>query len=86
MLPASKKEADPTLDASLDDADRYIRTVSAPFGPLTDAQWRHLTVHSTRPMPDGGFEMGYDPDIAKPMQAMLFLGDIELFARERRAE
>jgi pimeloyl-ACP methyl ester carboxylesterase len=65
--------------ASLDEADRYIRAVSAPFGPLTDAQWRHLTVHSTRPIVDGGFEMGYDPDIAKPMQAMLFLGDIELW-------
>jgi hypothetical protein len=27
----------------------------------------------------GGFEMGYDPDIGKPVQAMLFLGDIELW-------
>ncbi|MFX7329348.1 alpha/beta fold hydrolase, partial [Acinetobacter baumannii] len=25
--------------ASLDEAERYIRVVSAPFGPLTDAQW-----------------------------------------------
>lgn len=65
--------------ASLDEAERYVRTVSAPFGPLTDAQWRHLTVHSTRPRPDGGFEMGYDPDIGKPLAAMQFLGDIELW-------
>ena len=26
--------------ASFEDAERYIRTVSAPFGPLTDAEWR----------------------------------------------
>ena len=65
--------------ASLDQAEQYIRQVSAPFGPLTDEQWRHLTVHVTRPVTGGGFEMGYDPDIAKPMQAMLFLGDIELW-------
>jgi pimeloyl-ACP methyl ester carboxylesterase len=65
--------------SSLDEAERYIRVVSAPFGSFTDAQWRHLTVHVTRAHADGGFEMGYDPDIAKPMQAMLFLGDIELW-------
>ncbi|WP_018228234.1 alpha/beta fold hydrolase [Methyloversatilis universalis] len=68
--------------ASLDEAERYIRVVSAPFGPLTDAQWRHLTVHSTRPRRDGdpGYEMGYDPDIGKPLAAMQFLGDIELWS------
>lgn len=65
--------------ASLDEAERYVRTVSAPFGPLTDAQWRHLTVHATRPSAQGGFEMGYDPDIGKPLGAMQFLGDIELW-------
>jgi pimeloyl-ACP methyl ester carboxylesterase len=65
--------------ASLDEAERYIRVVSAPFGPLTDAQWRHLTVHVTRPTAEGGFEMGYDPDIGKPLAAMQFLGDIELW-------
>jgi pimeloyl-ACP methyl ester carboxylesterase len=77
--------------ADIEAADRYIRAVSAPFGPLTDEQWRHLTIHATRPVAQGGgehgpeegreegFEMGYDPDIGKPMQAMLFLGDIELW-------
>ena len=43
--------------ASLDEAERYIRTVSAPFGPLTDAQWRHLTVHVTRAVDGGGFDL-----------------------------
>jgi pimeloyl-ACP methyl ester carboxylesterase len=65
--------------ARIEEAEAYVRAVSAPFGPLTDEQWRHLTVHSTRPTASGGFEMGYDPDIGKPLQAMLFLGDIELW-------
>lgn len=53
---------------SLDDAEKYLRTVAAPFGPLSDAQWRHLTVHGTRARPDGGFEMAYDPAIAAPFR------------------
>ena len=33
---------DPTF-ATYDEIARYVRTVSAPFGPLTDAQWERLT-------------------------------------------
>ncbi len=65
--------------ASLDEAERYVRLVSAPFGSLTDAQWRHLTLHVTRRATEGGFEMGYDPAIGKPIHGMLHLGDIELW-------
>ena len=67
--------------------DPRARACRAPFGPLTDAQWRHLTVHVTRPTAEGGFEMGYDPDIGKP------LADIEIsesssdgFGRQRRGK
>ncbi len=49
---------------SLDAAQRYVRTVSAAFGPLTDAQWRHLTEHSVQADPQGGWVMRYDPGIA----------------------
>jgi pimeloyl-ACP methyl ester carboxylesterase len=52
--------------ASPEDAERYVRTVSAPFGPLTDAQWRHLTEHNTRRESDGYWVMNYDPGIAMP--------------------
>jgi pimeloyl-ACP methyl ester carboxylesterase len=45
-----------------------VRFVSQPFGPLTDAQWRHLTVHVTRQAADGKFEFAYDPGIAQPFQ------------------
>lgn len=50
--------------ASVADAETYIRVVSAPFGQLSDAQWRELTESSLRPAAGGGFEMRYDPAIA----------------------
>jgi pimeloyl-ACP methyl ester carboxylesterase len=49
---------------SFADAERYVRVVSASFGPLTDAQWRHLTEHNTRREDDGCWVMNYDPGIA----------------------
>jgi pimeloyl-ACP methyl ester carboxylesterase len=54
--------------ANLDEMERYIRTVSAPFGPLSDAQWRHLTVHAARQRADGRVEFAYDPGIAEPFR------------------
>ncbi|HEX8964682.1 MAG TPA: alpha/beta hydrolase [Rhodocyclaceae bacterium] len=48
----------------IDQAEAFIRFVAAPFGALSDAQWRHLTVHSVRTAADGKVELCYDPDIA----------------------
>jgi pimeloyl-ACP methyl ester carboxylesterase len=42
-----------------------LRCVHAPFGPLTDAQWRHLATHSSRLKPDGSIGFNYDPKIAE---------------------
>jgi len=58
--------------------ETYIRQVSAPFGPLTDAQWHHLTLHGARQYEDGSWGMGYDPDIALPMRRNP-LQDIDLW-------
>jgi pimeloyl-ACP methyl ester carboxylesterase len=44
-------------------AETHFRAVHAPFGPLSDAQWRHLTVHGIRPMAEGGWRPHYDPKI-----------------------
>ena len=44
--------------------ERYLRQVGAPFGPLTDEQWRHLALHSSRRSDDGTVAVGYDPGIA----------------------
>jgi pimeloyl-ACP methyl ester carboxylesterase len=65
---------------SIEEAEVFVRFVSAPFGALTDAQWRHLTVHTLRPTPDGGFEMAYDPGIAEPFRRDMGDGkDVELW-------
>lgn len=50
--------------SSLDELEAHVRLISAPFGPLTDQQWRHLTVHGARQEGDGKWRMGYDPGIA----------------------
>lgn len=66
--------------ATLDEAEAYIRFVSAPFGALSDEQWRHLTVHVVRALPGGGYAMAYDPGIAEPFRQDMGGGkDVELW-------
>ncbi|PWS36840.1 alpha/beta hydrolase [Falsiroseomonas bella] len=48
--------------------EAHLRKVHAPFGPLTDAEWRHLAEHSARRLPDGSITTHYDPDIAVPFR------------------
>ena len=67
--------------ATMDEAEAYIRQVSAPFGPLSDAQWRHLTNYSVRPVggPSGGFVMIYDPALGDIFRATPATEDIDLW-------
>ena len=51
---------------SYESFEAYIRTVSASFGPLTDAQWRHLTETTATKKDDGRWETNYDPAISLP--------------------
>jgi pimeloyl-ACP methyl ester carboxylesterase len=53
--------------ADLAALEAHLRTVHAPFGPLTDQEWRHLATHSGRAHPEGGLAFHYDPGIARPM-------------------
>jgi len=55
--------------ATFAEAETYIRTVSAPFGALTDAQWEHLTRTSIAQKADGTFAMTYDPGITVPFRS-----------------
>lgn len=57
--------------------EAYVRAVSAPFGPLTDEQWHHLTLHGAKPYDDGTWGMSYDPGIGIPFQKGP-LADIDL--------
>lgn len=66
--------------SDLDAAINYVRTVSAPFGPHTDAQWRFLTEHVVRAEPDGSLRMHYDPAIAVPFAAHPASMDLNLWA------
>ncbi|MGH8692092.1 MAG: alpha/beta fold hydrolase [Burkholderiales bacterium] len=50
---------------SVDEVEAYVRDVCAPFGPLTDAQWRHLARHTVRQNADGGYALRYDPAIGE---------------------
>lgn len=65
--------------ADLDEAEAHIRKVAAPFGELTDAQWRHLTFHSLRQQEDGTWIHRYDPSIGKPFRVLAPTQNIELW-------
>ena len=45
----------------MSDLAQYFRTVSKPYGSLTDVQWRRLTETSTRRLPNGRVTPHYDP-------------------------
>jgi pimeloyl-ACP methyl ester carboxylesterase len=60
-------------------AEKYIRAVSATFGPHTDAEWRFLTEVVLRKNPDGSLRMHYDPKLAEPFRALMPEKDLELW-------
>ncbi len=47
--------------------EAFFRQVYAPFGALSDAQWRRLTETSTRRLPDGGITPHYDPQMVRQL-------------------
>lgn len=48
--------------------EAYLRRVHAPFGALSDAQWRHMAEHGSRPAEPGRLRLHYDPAIAVPFR------------------
>ena len=64
---------------SIEKMERFMRTVGASFGNLTDEQWRHMTVHSSRQLEDGRYTLAYDPGIADNFKT-LALKDIDLWS------
>ncbi|HLZ64875.1 MAG TPA: alpha/beta hydrolase [Aliidongia sp.] len=63
---------------SVDEVERYYRTIHAPFGALSDAQWRHMAETSHRVRADGRIGLGYDPGIAEAFKGVP-LQDIDLW-------
>lgn len=62
-----------------DAAEQYLRQVLAPFGNLTDEQWRHLVQHGVRLREDGQLALAYDPRIVEPIRAQP-PQDVEMWA------
>jgi pimeloyl-ACP methyl ester carboxylesterase len=54
--------------ATLDRLEAHLREIHAGFGPLTDADWRHLAEHSARRRDDGSFGLNYDQRLGEPMK------------------
>ncbi|MRG73361.1 alpha/beta fold hydrolase [Alphaproteobacteria bacterium HT1-32] len=65
--------------SSLDHIEAHLRLVHAPFGQLTDQQWRQMAEHSARQDDDGNWRLHYDPAIAEPLLAAP-LQDVDLWA------
>ncbi|MGG5808160.1 alpha/beta fold hydrolase [Falsiroseomonas sp. CW058] len=59
--------------------EAHLRQVHAPFGRLTDAQWRHLAETGARTLPDGRLAPHYDPAIADPFENSA-TGEVDLSA------
>jgi pimeloyl-ACP methyl ester carboxylesterase len=65
--------------ASLEEAEQHARTIHAPFGAHSDAQWRHMAESALRRTDAGTWRAHYDPRIAEPFRATMPEKDLELW-------
>jgi len=65
---------------TLEEAVRYVRTIAAPFGPHSDAQWRFLAETWVRRQGDGTWRPHYDMRIAEAYRATMPEKDLELWS------
>jgi len=64
--------------ADLKALEAHLHTIYAPFGRLSDENWRHLAEHSYRVLPNGKFGLTHDPAIGKAFAEVK--GDVDLWA------
>ena len=69
---------DPVFD-SVDALEMALRVLAASFGPLTDAQWRHMARHGHRIDAQGKLRLAYDPAIGDPFRKGP-LNDIDMWS------
>jgi pimeloyl-ACP methyl ester carboxylesterase len=66
--------------ASIDELEAHLRSIHAPFGHLSDAQWRHMAQHSAVLTAEGYFRQHYDPAIGRafawPLMVDISLWDV----------
>lgn len=58
----------PPAFATMQQLEAYFRTVYAPYGWLSDAQWRRLAETSARRLPDGRLTPHYDPAMVRQFE------------------
>jgi pimeloyl-ACP methyl ester carboxylesterase len=56
--------------------EAHVRRAYAPFGALTDEQWRHLATTSSKQLEDGSWINAYDPAIGRAFEGEL--ADVDL--------
>jgi pimeloyl-ACP methyl ester carboxylesterase len=69
----------PLPDASRAGAEAYLRMISSPFGPHSEADWAELCDALLRPDGEGGWRLNYDPGIAVPFRTVLAGEDVVLW-------
>ena len=57
--------------SNLEEVEAYVRKVCDTFGPLTDAQWKHLAVHSVAQEEKGDYVLRYDPAIGEAVHGSI---------------
>jgi pimeloyl-ACP methyl ester carboxylesterase len=55
--------------ATFDEASRYIKDISLPFGQHSDEEWRKLAADALKQDEDGKWILHYDPAISVPIKA-----------------
>jgi len=65
--------------ATFEEAEKYVRSIAAPFGPHSDAQWRFLAETWVRRQEDGSWRPHYDTRIAEAYRASMPEKDLELW-------
>ena len=59
--------------ASIEQLEAHLREIHAPFGALSDAEWRHVAEHSAAPDAAGGLRFHFDPGIGARFAIPLWL-------------
>jgi len=62
---------------TLTEVETYLRAIYAPFGTLSDAQWRHIAEHSVIEE-NGRLRLNYDPKIVTQFSRPMYL-DVALW-------
>ncbi|NDY93915.1 alpha/beta fold hydrolase [Ideonella livida] len=55
----------PASFATVSELEQYLRTIYAPYGWLSDTQWRRMAETSVRRLPDGRVTPHYDPAMVR---------------------